>query len=238
MVKLSWIRWCFVSNFFVLLVKTQTKDAFLERSDVRENSSFCSIFPSGLLDDVALASQFSLSVPTEEDLYVLELDREQPDLLETLWDAICRPPAILHAEAATTQPSLQSMPREKTERSLAGNYWCPEASPTCAIELNNYTQDCPDNSAYGQRSIPEGQYVTPTTQHCTIHNGEKPYKCSHCNSKFRQKAHLDEHMRIHSGEKPYVCEHCGKRFRSIGNLQQHYTIHTGKSRTNASPTTK
>ncbi|VDK32703.1 unnamed protein product [Gongylonema pulchrum] len=78
------------------------------------------------------ASQFSLSAPTNEDLHVSELARETPALSGTLNDMISKQydfqqPVTMHAEAAIGQFSLQSMPDEKMECSLAG-YWCPEAN--------------------------------------------------------------------------------------------------------------
>ncbi|VDN44888.1 unnamed protein product [Gongylonema pulchrum] len=78
------------------------------------------------------ASQFSLSVPTNEDLYVSELARETPALAETFNDMIFKQhdfqqPVTMHAEAVIGQFSLQSIPDEKMECSLAG-YWCPEAN--------------------------------------------------------------------------------------------------------------
>ncbi|VDN21582.1 unnamed protein product [Gongylonema pulchrum] len=218
------------------------RDAFPERSDIPEDSSFCSIFPRVLLDDVAPASQFSLSAP-EEDLYVSELAKEAPVLLETVWDAIFkqydfRPPVILHAGAATRQPSLQSMSCEKTERSMAGNYWCPEANPTHPIELNNYMQDCTANSADGQPSIPEGHYVTPTTvsngNECAgrnqnrTRNGRQPHTCSYCGKILPFASRLKEHLKKHTGEKTYNCKQCDKWFGNMAHLRRHFTIHTGE----------
>ncbi|VDN18607.1 unnamed protein product [Gongylonema pulchrum] len=106
-----------------------TRDAFLERCDVGEGSSLRSICRGSLLNEQVLASQSSsLSVLTNEDLFVAELARTKPALFESVCDIIfkqCdfRPPINLHAEAAigqNRQLSLQPMPSEKMEFSLAG----------------------------------------------------------------------------------------------------------------------
>ncbi|VDN22091.1 unnamed protein product [Gongylonema pulchrum] len=80
-----------------------------------------------LLDEQVLAPQSSLSVPTNENLLVGELARTEPALFEIYKQFVFRPPATLHAEAATKQFSLQSMPCEKMECSLAG-YLCQQTN--------------------------------------------------------------------------------------------------------------
>ena len=90
------------------------------------------------------------------------------------------------------------------------------------------------------------------------HTGEKPFKCTLCDKRFRTreelKIHMNSHngikklaknpcsvcgktvwesymathMRMHSGEKPYECNICFKRFPKKQNLEGHMRSHTGE----------
>ncbi|VDN22915.1 unnamed protein product [Gongylonema pulchrum] len=111
----------------------------MERSDVGEGTSLHSISSGSLLGDELLTSQFSLSVPTNEDFHVSELAKAEPAVFETVCDIIfkqydLRPSVTSHVEAATRQLSVQSMPCRKMERSLAGN-WCPETIVSCQFHF-------------------------------------------------------------------------------------------------------
>ncbi len=64
--------------------------------------------------------------------------------------------------------------------------------------------------------------------HEGIHIGVKPYKCSHCDKRFNKSSNLKTHERIHTKEKPYECSHCDKRFSDSSNLKTHEMIHTGE----------
>ena len=33
-----------------------------------------------------------------------------------------------------------------------------------------------------------------------MHTGEKPYKCSYCDRRFKQLSHVQQHTRLHTGE--------------------------------------
>jgi len=34
-----------------------------------------------------------------------------------------------------------------------------------------------------------------------VHTGEKPYKCSYCDRRFKQLSHVQQHTRLHTGIK-------------------------------------
>ncbi|XP_078540044.1 uncharacterized protein LOC144825008 isoform X1 [Lissotriton helveticus] len=56
---------------------------------------------------------------------------------------------------------------------------------------------------------------------------ERPYNCTECEKRFRQKGSLIEHLRTHTGQRPYQCADCDKSFSRKRSLIVHQTIHTG-----------
>ncbi|VDK27588.1 unnamed protein product [Gongylonema pulchrum] len=126
-----------------------------ELTDLGEDNSLCSICPRSLLDDEALALQFSLTVPANEDLHIPELTGEASALFENLYDTLSkqcetRSPVTLPAKMATKPLSHQSVPRKKLKCSLA-EYACPETNEDAFSELTDLGEDsslhsiCPES---------------------------------------------------------------------------------------------
>ena len=62
-----------------------------------------------------------------------------------------------------------------------------------------------------------------------IHSGEKPYKCVHCEKRFKTAGDLQGHFRIHSDERPYNCTQCDKSFSTRKKLNNHVQIHSDET---------
>lgn len=58
-----------------------------------------------------------------------------------------------------------------------------------------------------------------------LENTERPYPCSLCPKRFKERHHLVYHLRTHSGHRPYVCTICGKGFTQSSSLNTHRKLH-------------
>jgi KRAB domain-containing zinc finger protein len=60
-----------------------------------------------------------------------------------------------------------------------------------------------------------------------VHNGERKYKCPHCNKGFNSNPRLNDHVNNTHGKKQEIpCDKCGKVFNSLRNLQTHSIYHS------------
>ncbi|XP_064633322.1 uncharacterized protein LOC135491404 isoform X2 [Lineus longissimus] len=56
------------------------------------------------------------------------------------------------------------------------------------------------------------------------HDGYKTYPCSHCDSIFGSKGHLETHIRNHTKEKPYFCPLCHRMFSRVDLVNSHLRL--------------
>ena len=67
------------------------------------------------------------------------------------------------------------------------------------------------------------KHMADLNQHIgSVHEGEKPFECSTCTSKFSEKSKLNKHIAsVHEGKKPFECTICNSKFSQKGNLNSH-----------------
>uniref|UniRef100_A0A8D0ES74 C2H2-type domain-containing protein n=1 Tax=Strix occidentalis caurina TaxID=311401 RepID=A0A8D0ES74_STROC len=55
---------------------------------------------------------------------------------------------------------------------------------------------------------------------------QQKYECEYCGKIFIGRRNLRRHQQVHTGEKRFQCQDCGKRFRRKDHLQSHRRTHT------------
>ena len=66
--------------------------------------------------------------------------------------------------------------------------------------------------------------IQPLKKHVQmVHEGQRPYKCEHCDKAFTRKRYLTGHVLVvHEGKKPWECDICHQGFRQRAHLQVNY----------------
>lgn len=68
--------------------------------------------------------------------------------------------------------------------------------------------------------------------HMRSHNEEKPFQCSSCDKRYKDRGSLKRHFErnhVEVRERKFVCENCGKCFYSKACIKTHMRIHTGET---------
>ncbi|XP_073952665.1 uncharacterized protein [Choristoneura fumiferana] len=62
-----------------------------------------------------------------------------------------------------------------------------------------------------------------------VHEGLRPFKCSHCDYTAARKEEMKLHSRSHTGVKPYSCDQCSYRSSDHNAMRRHKKMHTKDS---------
>jgi len=64
--------------------------------------------------------------------------------------------------------------------------------------------------------------------HIVLHKGIYPFKCGHCNKRFKSSSTMHRHVNcVHKRLKPLKCKECAKSFHQKSNLRKHLDSHYG-----------
>ena len=55
----------------------------------------------------------------------------------------------------------------------------------------------------------------------TVHEGQRPYSCEHCDKSFASKKSLKAHIESFHEKRRHICEVCGASFSHKGTLKYH-----------------
>lgn len=99
---------------------------------------------------------------------------------------------------------------------------CDNLELSSKVSLRAHVQQChgPENES----KCPDCNRIFGNLKklrwHMTTHR-EKPFQCTKCSRKFKNKSFLDKHTAMHANFRPYVCELCGLRVTTNNALKRH-----------------
>ncbi|KAE8752937.1 hypothetical protein FOCC_FOCC000282 [Frankliniella occidentalis] len=64
-------------------------------------------------------------------------------------------------------------------------------------------------------------YFQRLDRHMLTHSGERPFACTECPERFRQRIHLKRHMERHERVSSHPCLYCGKVLTRKDKLEHH-----------------
>ncbi|CAI2359178.1 unnamed protein product [Moneuplotes crassus] len=121
------------------------------------------------------------------------------------------------------ESSLSSVKKFKIKQKLLSKYKCKTQTVKNSKGCSSTVYTCLYEGC--------GKQFTRTWSifdHVRMHEGEKPYKCSHCSRRYTQKGNLEKHMLLHdrpdiNSRRSHLCEHCGKLYTEKYNLKVSYS---------------